>query len=225
MAWRYPFSAARVLAKRRSSWARSIFFVMRVLVSASTIRFLLSSMLDKAALDIWTLNRNASGLRSSRPKGHCVSDLYQSPMRSTFFVSARQDSAQRYRHQYRTRRQNHHAPLSRTGLHAKSRRLLPRASVPNTLAVPDALSSSNISVHLFSLELFECFARNDEALNFARPFINFCNFRVAEITFQRQFFGIAHPAVNLNRFGRDPHRGLAGVQFRHRSIAREFLAA
>src|SRR5690242_15417009 len=66
-------------------------------------------------------------------------------------------------------------------------------------------------------------ARDDEALDFARAFVDLHDARVAVIALDRILLHVAVAAVDLDRLVRDPGRGLGRVQLGHRRRAAERL--
>ena len=56
---------------------------------------------------------------------------------------------------------------------------------------------------------------DDDSLHFLRSFVNLCDFRIPEETLEREFFGVAVTAEDLDGSFRDPHRRIASEQFGH----------
>src|SRR5690348_7265249 len=69
--------------------------------------------------------------------------------------------------------------------------------------------------------ILEKTARDDEALDLARAFVDLHDARVAVVALDRVFLHVAVAAVDLDRLVRDPRRGLGGVQLGHRRLAPE----
>src|SRR6185437_15088545 len=67
--------------------------------------------------------------------------------------------------------------------------------------------------------------RDDDALDLRRPFVDLGDFGVAEQPLYRILLDVAVAAEDLNRFGRRPHRRLAGEELGHRAELADVLAA
>src|SRR5919201_1910646 len=70
------------------------------------------------------------------------------------------------------------------------------------------------------LLLSQYFSRDDEALDFARPFTDRAQFNVAIEFFGRIIFDESVAAVNLDAFVGDPHGHFPGIELSHRRLRR-----
>src|SRR5271154_1582465 len=80
------------------------------------------------------------------------------------------------------------------------------------------LSQLFLSLTVRPSPVFEHAARDYQALNLRRPFVNLGNLGVAEKALDLELLRIAVAAVNLHRFGRGFHRGLGCEQLGHRGF-------
>src|ERR1700730_16236620 len=90
--------------------------------------------------------------------------------------------------------------------------------IGRSLAFPWVVSSHFFLSLTVTSAVLEHAARDYQALNLGRPFVNLGYLCVAKIALDLELFCIAVAAVDLHRLGRRFHRCLRGKQFRHRGF-------